>query len=126
MATTIENLTNPGQNPVDGDSIRITLPSGATITKLYWTPLPDEPMPVVNRVTKLAFLELFTPSEFTDILTAAKTNVEVEMWVKKLDAVTPDPDGTSIDLADPRTILGVQQLESAGLIAVGRAAEILA
>lgn len=39
----IENLTSPGQPPIDGDLIKITHPSGATETKRHWSSIaPDD------------------------------------------------------------------------------------
>ena len=64
-------------------------------------------------------------NDFATILTAAKTSVEIELFVKMLDWATPDPDGTSVDLDDPRVVFALGQIEAAGLIATGRAAEIL-
>ena len=76
-----------------------------------------------RRLTKLAFIGRIG-DEFAGILTAAKTNVQVELFVRMLDWATPDPDGTSVDLDDPRVITALDTLESAGLIAAGRAQEI--
>ena len=39
---TIENLTNPGQPPVDGDYIRITYPNGSFEEKHYYTDKSEE------------------------------------------------------------------------------------
>jgi hypothetical protein len=76
-----------------------------------------------RRLTKLAFIGKIG-SEFAGILTAAKTNVQVELFVRMLDWATPDPDGTSVDLDDPRVVDALTTLEAAGLIAAGRAQEI--
>jgi len=76
------------------------------------------------RLTKLGFIARLG-GDFVNILTAAKQSVQVEMFVKMLDWATPDADGTSVDLEDPRVIGALQMLENAGLIAAGRAAEIL-
>lgn len=67
--------------------------------------------PIRRRITKQEFLDLLGSAAVAFILTAAKSDVGVESWVKRLDLVTPDPDGTSVDLDDPRTIAGVEQLE---------------
>lgn len=49
-----ENLTNPGQEPVDNDEIKITYPSGATEIKRYWTPIEIiEDVPVVPPVVEM-------------------------------------------------------------------------
>ena len=76
--------------------------------------------PVSQFVSKLTFMERFTDAELVAIYTAAKQVVQIEVWLEKLKLTTGD-----IDLADPRTIGGVHALEAAGLIASGRAAEIL-
>ncbi len=92
------------------------------------TPMIQEtPAPAAGprRLTKLAFIGRIG-AEFTGILTAAKTNVQVELFVRMLDWATPDPDGTSVDLDDPRVVDALTTLESAGLIAAGRAQEIRA
>ena len=80
----------------------------------------------VRRLTKLAYMNRFTDLELADIYSAAKTVIAVEVWLAKFNATTPDADGTAIDLDDPRTVAGLQGMEAAGLLAVGRAAEILA
>lgn len=67
-------------------------------------------VPVRRGVTKQEFLDLLGSAAVAFILTAAKSDVAVESWVKRLDLVTPDPDGTSVYLNDPRTIAGVEQL----------------
>ena len=49
----------------------------------------------------------------------------LRVFLADVESATPEPDGTSIDLDDPRTVAGVNALETYGLIATGRAAEIL-
>ena len=72
------------------------------------------PAPVARRgVTKQQFFDLLGVAAVTWILTAAKTDVNIESWVKRLDLTTPDPDGTSVDLNDERTIAGVNAMGSA-------------
>ena len=66
-----------------------------------------------RRLTKQEFLDLLGDAAVTFILSAAKTDIEVEKWVKRLDLTTPDPDGTSIDLGDPRTVAGVATIGAA-------------
>ena len=66
-----------------------------------------------RRLTKQEFLDLLGDAAVTFILSAAKTDIEVEKWVKRLDLTTPDPDGTSIDLDDPRTVAGVTTIGAA-------------
>jgi hypothetical protein len=77
-------------------------------------------------LTKLQFRCLFTPEELIGLdnhaqnatLTADQQAAMVTV-MKNFDAAS------AIDLCDPRTIEGVQYIESIGLIAAGRAAEIL-
>lgn len=87
------------------------------------------PTPARRGVTKQEFLDLLGPAAVAFILAAAKTNVTVEAWVKRLDLVTPEPDGTSVDLNDPRTIAGVEQLGqlmlSNGIVPTKWAEEVL-
>lgn len=78
-------------------------------------PAPQSPPPI----TKLEFLSLLTDEEYAGILTAAKTVPAVEAWVKKFELAE------DIRLDDPRMAAGVRGLEVAGLLAAGRAAEIL-
>jgi len=86
---------------------------------------PPEPEPVVRRLTKLQFIQRFTDVEFATILAAVRQDVQIEAWYEQFRLATPDPDGTSVDLDDPRTQGGVMALEAFGLIGSGRAAEIL-
>lgn len=122
---------------MDGATLFDVVPSGLGSRVLDATPpapawaLPDpvveEPAPYVppaRRLTKLAFVGRLG-ADFYAILQAAKVNVDVEMFVKMLDWATPDPDGTSVDLDDPRVVYALNSLEAGGLIAAGRAAEIL-
>lgn len=76
-----------------------------------------------RRLSKLGFVGRLG-SDFATILTVAKNNVEVELFVRMLDWATPDPDGTSVDLDDPRVVYALNNLEAAGVIAAGRSAEI--
>lgn len=71
-------------------------------------------------LSKLEYMNLFTDTELEDIYTTAKTVIQVEVWLEKFKLAA------EIDLNDERTIGGVNALETAGLLAVGRAAEILA
>lgn len=78
-----------------------------------------------RRISKQQFIDRFTPLEMETILGASKISVSVEAWLFRFNSVTPEADGTSIDLDDARTIESTIGLEQAGLIGAGRAAEIL-
>lgn len=71
-------------------------------------------------ISKLDYMNRFTDAELVSIYTAAKTNVNVEIWLEKLKL------SAEINLDDPKTSTGLQSLETLGLIGTGRAAEILA
>ena len=77
------------------------------------------PQPVAKVISKVQYLKRFTQAERIAIREAAKTSAVVNDYVQLLDAAS------DVDLADPDTVAGVQQLEAAGLLAAGRAAEIL-
>ena len=83
------------------------------------TPLPEaQPEPVTARLTKLAYMDRFTDVELAGIYAAAKVAPAVEVWLEKFKLAE------YVDIADARTIAGLQALEAAGLLAAGRAAEI--
>ena len=71
-------------------------------------------------LTRLQFLNRFTVVELTDIYTAAKSSVAIEIMLDKFKSAE------FIDTTDPQTIGGINALESAGFIDPHRAAEILA
>lgn len=77
------------------------------------------------RRTKQEFIDLLTPTEMVNILSASKESPEVEAWIFRFNNLTADSDGTSIDLTDARTVGGLHLMEQAGLIGPGRAIEIL-
>ena len=98
--------------------------------------VPVEPPDPSRRLTKLQFRNLFSPEEKVAIEFASLDNPSasqdvrlqaagLRVFLADVESATPEPDGTSIDLDDPRTVAGVNALESYGLIATGRAAEIL-
>ena len=81
-----------------------------------------QPPPVDSRppvITKLAFRFRLTDQEYVGILAAAKTEIAVQAWVETFAMVT------QINLADARTIAGVQQLAALDLLTDERAATIL-
>lgn len=67
----------------------------------------------------------FTDGEISTILTLAKTNIEIEKWLFRFNNLTPEADGTAIDTLEPDVVAGIHAFESAGILGVGRAAEIL-
>ena len=98
--------------------------------------VPVEQPDPSRRLTKLQFRNRFTAAEKRAIEFASLDNpsasqedrlkaADLRVFLADVEAATPEPDGTSIDLDDPRTVSGVNALESYGLIATGRATEIL-
>ena len=95
------------------------------LTRYEWNPATlmfDQK--TLRRLSKLEFIGRFSGS-YVNILNSAKVNTEIEMFVKMLDWATPDADGTSIDLDDPRVVGALQMLEAAGIIPPGTTASVL-
>jgi hypothetical protein len=75
---------------------------------------------LTTTISKLNFLDRFTPQERIIIRAAAAQNPTVNDYLELLNAAQV------VDLTSARTIAGVSALEAATLIAAGRASEILA
>lgn len=80
---------------------------------------PPPELPPTTIITKLAFRNRFTQAEKIALYTAAETNIPIRVYLDDVNAAT------FIDLSRSDTIIGVQQLEAAGLLTQGRANEIL-
>ena len=93
---------------------------GVTIEPIMVLEPPVFVLPPMGRVlTRSDFLKRITDAELAGILAAAKLSVPVEVWVKRFDVAE------EVDLDDPLTVGGLYALEAGGLIAPGRAGEIL-
>ena len=109
--------TEPGQDRANFSGLRwMILP--------YKTPAPVDPGPKPTRhITRLAFLSRFSDAEaiLIDLASIGATQQAAAMrrYVNKVNAAA------YIDLDRSDTRGGVQALEAATLIGVGRAAEIL-
>lgn len=79
-----------------------------------------EAVPVPRTITKLEYLRRFTTDERVAIRAAAVANPVLDDYMKLMELAQ------EINLDDPDTIAAVQMLEQSGLIATGRAAEVLA
>jgi hypothetical protein len=75
---------------------------------------------IVSRVEPFDFLNRFTQDERAMIRTASLGNGQLADYIAMVSAAK------TVVLTDELTMTGVQALEAAGLIASGRAAEILA
>lgn len=83
-------------------------------------PLPDPPQFVQPRhLAPASFKRRLTQPERIGIRQAAKISAEVYDFMDLLDT------SKFIDLDDPLTQYGLQQLEAGGLLAAGRALEVL-
>ena len=78
------------------------------------------PEPTSNIVTKLEYLRRFTQSERIAIRSASTQAPELADYLAMLEIAQ------DVTLDDPDTVAAANMLETAGLIAPGRAAEILA
>ncbi len=85
--------------------------------------------PPARRVTKLEFVARIGEAVYIAILGLAAESIDIAAWVKLLDLATPDPDGTSIDLDDPRTVAGLNAIEpvlvAQGIVSAGWAAGVV-
>lgn len=70
-------------------------------------------------LSKIAMITRFTDLEYTGILGAAKSDVEVQGWLDRFYSTN------TIDLGDTRTIDGVNMMVTKGLLVPARATEIL-
>lgn len=102
------------KNEFDEDVRVTTTPGGAVIRELV-----GEPPAPSRLISQTEFLRRLTNSELEAILAAAKASVAVEAWVYRFDRAG------DVDLNDPLTVQGVQSLEVAGLLAAGRASQVL-
>lgn len=94
-----------GDDFINGEVVKASVPAVVTPV-LPWT--------------KKEFLLKFTPAEYAGIIAATKVNALLDYYWQ-LFMVTEN-----VLKTDPATIAGIQALEVNGLLAEGRAAEILA
>jgi hypothetical protein len=118
-----------------GNVHRYTDLTGTTLNKLGASRVIDAspiqpiwalPDPLVNAVittpreiTKYMYMTRFTDAELATLYTAAKSVIQIEIWLEKFKLAEV------INLDDPMTVAGLHALEASGLIAAGRAAVIL-
>jgi len=136
--TFIGSLTDLGQfgyyaislaKPTDAPEGQRYVDSGnGTYDEDAMTYAPDwtlEDAPVIpdpnygSRISRLAFKLRMTANERKAIRVASESNADLYDFMDLLS------DSTYIDLTRPETIQGIQTLEAAGLLATGRADEIL-
>lgn len=112
--------------PLETDGVWIDLTDVSPQPGPRWTykngvfsPPVEPPVPISWKVTKVAMISRFTPQEYVGIVSATKTDVEVQAWYDLFQAAS------SVDLQDQRTIAGINALVSKNLITQARADTIL-
>lgn len=83
----------------------------------YEPPDPYEGLPPV--ITRFAMIDRFSDSEYSEIVLASKTDVEVQIWYDRLNATN------AVNLSDPRTISGINSFVGKSLLTQVRADSIL-
>ena len=106
--------------PAETDTLK------ANWTGLEWVlvpyvapPAPVAPTPPAVPWTKKEFLLKFTPAEYAAIKSTAAANATLDYYWSLFTVAD------FVDKTDEATIAGINLLETAGLIATGRATEIL-
>lgn len=122
---TIENLTNPGVDPVDGDRIRITHASGAIEVKEYHAPVDPSPAPTVYKIlTKQEALDLII--EYGQMGQAAELafmrDPNLELFWLKWDRAVPYAD---INRSSPKVPLFLGAVVATGHITQAQADAIM-
>lgn len=95
-----------------------------------FTPVERQQEPQPRKITRLAFRQRFTQAEMVALEIAGLDDPTAPMQQRQLAASVrvmqrQVSDATYIDLDRPDTRAGVQQLEAVGILAPGRALEIL-
>ena len=115
-----------------GPDVFIDAPADFDVTRLSEYRYGDGVLVLVpdTRVTRLAFRNRFTQAEKVSLELAALDDPTAPMAQRQLSAtiranMADTAAATFIDLGDPDTRAGVQMLEAGGLLAAGRALEIL-
>lgn len=107
-------------NPESPGFVPMSQADASTFAQATADRLQQQDQGTHRSVSNLSFFGRFTDAELSLIYTLAKQNVDVEIWLERFKIT-----GGDIYLDDPRTVLGMKQLEAAGILAEGRAAEVL-
>lgn len=84
-----------------------------------WREFPEPPPPPTWIITKVSTISRFTPQEYVGIVSATKTDAEVQAWYDLFQAAS------KVDLQDERTVAGIKALVPKNLITQARADAIL-
>lgn len=104
------------QTIIDGEYKITTMPNGTVIREINSAPPAPEP---VTKMTHLSFRERFTDAEKRMIYTAAKSDVDIEIYLDDLKAAE------CADVENLKLIAGVEKMQAAGILTPERAAAIL-
>ena len=96
----------------------LALTDVAAVQAFAWAPDAVH-VPAPRMLTHEQFIQRFTPGEWEAMTTAARTNAAMDAWMRRFTLAT------FVNLDDPATAAGVQALELAGILANGRADEVL-
>jgi hypothetical protein len=106
-----------------GEVINTIIADEAFVEKKYpghYVLVGPDPVPfLLPVITKLAMIDRFTEAEYESILTAAKTDVQIQGWLDRFNA------SNQINLEDSRTISGINLFVSKELLTQERGNEIL-
>lgn len=113
-------------SPLDTDGVWILIdnvvpqPSPGWLYKNgVFSPPPVPPVVDSWVISKVAMISRFTPQEYVGIVSATKTDVEVQAWYDLFQAAS------RVDLKDQRTVAGLNSLVGKNLLTQARATEIL-
>ena len=106
----VGNTVEPPVEPISYQLRNWSRPSWAAPIDVIQTP---------RIISKLDYMDRFLDSELAAIFTAAKTVVQIEIWLEKFKLAE------FIDLTDTSVTGGLAALESVGLLAAGRPLEII-
>ncbi|WP_010465883.1 hypothetical protein [Acidovorax radicis] len=90
----------------------------AAVQAFTWAP-DAVAVPAPRLLTHERFIQRFTPAEWEAMTAAARANAAMDAWMRRFTLAT------FVSLDDPATAAGVRALELAGILAAGRADEIL-
>jgi hypothetical protein len=105
----------------EGEIVKIREGEIPDLTRYEWHPgsLAFIEINSSTLLTRLEFMRLFTDAELENVYMLAKTVIAIEIWLEKFKMAL------QVDLKDPDIIKGVNGLEAMGILAPGRAAEVL-
>lgn len=96
----------------------LALTDAAAVLSFTWAP-DAVPVPAPRLLTHEQFIRRFTPAEWEAMTAAARASTAMDAWMRRFTLAT------FVSLDDQATAAGVQALELAGILANGRAAEVL-